>query len=615
MPQEGQIMLEYNHPYVKTVINDNTIYTPQVNDNVDIVRALYVFPSNKGQDGVITTQKNVQEFLKEYGKPDYNKFGQAPYMPYACLLGGGTCYCMRIVASNAKPANVVISAETKWDSSEGKLHIRYVADSFELESVDELGTKMQSLIKDTELPESGYAKFPLIGVCFKGKGTYGNNYSIRINSDKISNKKRNAFKSYSLELISNEASSVTESRITGLSFNEDSILNNTSYFIDDVINMNSDLKITTTVDTTILNRYIKYLNSIAKTGTNHTFSLNDDLLFGLDENSQPIEKVVLDAGSSTNNTFDLNGLTGIPFGSGSNGSFDSEDPSVRSASMVEAYKNAFSGKTNKGVRSKNRYPIQFLFDANFDSEVKSALVELALKRGDCQCYIDAGIQYDIDSVLTWDDTDSIKAIDSPYVQKEFEHFSIVDPFSGRKIAMTITYFYSYALSKHLTANNLSTPFVGEKYSKLTGHIKNSLYPLIDCDEEDIKEKLYERRLNYYEAIAENVFVRGTQQTSQVAISDLSEEHNVRVLLAMKRELESMVKSMSFDFGEPDDRKLFTEAADRKLEKYKNWCRSATVEFAMNDYEESQQIIHCYLAIVFKTINKRGIVEIDINPRV
>lgn len=615
MPQEGQIMLEYNHPYVKTVINDNTVYTPSVSNNVDIVRALYVFPSNKGQDGVITTQNNLQEFLKEYGNPDFNKFGQAPYMPYGCLLGGGTCYCMRIVAEDAKPANVIISAEVKWDSaSDGKLQIRYVADSVELASEDEISTKVQTLLKETP-EDGGYAKFPLIAVYFKGKGTYGNNYSVRINSDKVTNKKRTAFRNYSLELISNEASSVTETRVTGLSLNQDAIYNNTSYFIDDVINLNSGLKIKTSVDYAMIEKYIAYLNNVAGTGTNHTFTIDDDILFGLDASGKAIDKVTIEAGSTENNTFDLNGLTGIPFGSGSNGKFDSTDPTERSKAINQAYIDAFSGKTNKGVRSKNRYPIQFLFDANFDMTVKTALVELATKRGDCECYIDAGIHYDVDSVIAWNDSEAVQAINNFAVHKEMAHYSIMDPFTGRKIPMTITYFYSYAMPSHLSNNNLNIPFVGERYSKLTGHIKNSLYPLIDCDEEDVKEKLYERNLNYYEAIAENTFVRGTQQTSQNVISDLSEEHNVRVLLAMKRELETMTRSNCYDFAEPDDRKLYTEAADRKLEKYKNYCRSASVEFTMNPYEEEQEIIHCYLAVIFKTINKRGIVEIDINPRV
>jgi len=44
-------------------------------------------------------------------------------------------------------------------------------------------------------------------------------------------------------------------------------------------------------------------------------------------------------------------------------------------------------------------------------------------------------------------------------------------------------------------------------------------------------------------------------------------------------------------------------------------RDADVSFAMNKWEEERSILHCYLWVIFKTINKRQIIEIDINKRV
>ncbi|MNC76238.1 hypothetical protein D3C75_1279160 [compost metagenome] len=44
-------------------------------------------------------------------------------------------------------------------------------------------------------------------------------------------------------------------------------------------------------------------------------------------------------------------------------------------------------------------------------------------------------------------------------------------------------------------------------------------------------------------------------------------------------------------------------------------RSGDVDFRMTPWEEERSILHCYVELVFRTINKRGIVEIDINRRV
>ena len=49
---EGNIILEHNHPYIKTVIYDNSAPKVEVPEVDDGVRFLSVIQSAKGQDGV-----------------------------------------------------------------------------------------------------------------------------------------------------------------------------------------------------------------------------------------------------------------------------------------------------------------------------------------------------------------------------------------------------------------------------------------------------------------------------------------------------------------------------------------------------------------------------------
>ena len=84
---------------------------------------------------------------------------------------------------------------------------------------------------------------------------------------------------------------------------------------------------------------------------------------------------------------------------------------------------------------------------------------------------------------------------------------------------------------------------------------------------------------------------------------------------MKRILEDFCIRRLYDFASAEDRVKFTEDADRLFTSYTNREVSTyNVYFDMNEFEENKSILHCYLAVVFRTLGKRCIVEIDINKR-
>ena len=68
---EGNIILEHNHPYIKTVIYDNSAPKVEVPEVDDGVRFLSVIQSAKGQDGVFLKFTNTEDFVEEYGVPNY----------------------------------------------------------------------------------------------------------------------------------------------------------------------------------------------------------------------------------------------------------------------------------------------------------------------------------------------------------------------------------------------------------------------------------------------------------------------------------------------------------------------------------------------------------------
>ena len=72
--------------------------------------------------------------------------------------------------------------------------------------------------------------------------------------------------------------------------------------------------------------------------------------------------------------------------------------------------------------------------------------------------------------------------------------------------------------------------------------------------------------------------------------------------------------MIYDFSEASDRLRFADECDEALRYYKQKVRGFEIKFSMSNYEEERSILHCYLDVVFRTIAKRGVIEINIQNR-
>lgn len=616
MPREGQLIPKYWHPHVETYINDNTVFTQKTEELTSVVDAMFIFFSPKGRDNKIIKISSLSDFLDEYGTPNMN-YGQACYMPYAKLSGGTPCYCMRVTDTNSSYANVVISAKVKWNSDTSALDIKYVAETIPtLKSLDAVSSEMDTLTTKGSNPDSEqYLTYPLFCFYSTGKGDYGNDFRVRMTPDNNGDRS-NEYKNYTVELSTASSGMRKIGVFSRAMMYVNGIVGTKSYFLDDLINDEDEGSTKINVYTDV-NNFEKILE-VYNTNSENPDLIPEtaDILFGKNKLGVAISDINIstEQGSTVGTVISLDDVNGIPLESGDNGNFGpGVDPSTKEKAIEDGYLAAFGGKLDKGVLSTRRFPVRYFYDANYSENVKSALIALVNKREDCQLYLDAGIQPSTEAILTW--AEQLKGKRGRLISTECQHYDIKDPFTGKRITMTTTYFLASIMSRVLEENGLNTAITGEAYAKLSGHIKNSLYPIIDADDKEVKEKLYNLRVNYFEAIGENSFIRATQSTSQEINSDLSEENNMRVTLDIKRNLEAMNLSKIYNLAEPEDRKLFKEAADRLIAEYRGMCRDAQVDFAMNSYEEERSILHCYLSIVFKSMVKVGIIEIDINPRV
>ena len=90
---------------------------------------------------------------------------------------------------------------------------------------------------------------------------------------------------------------------------------------------------------------------------------------------------------------------------------------------------------------------------------------------------------------------------------------------------------------------------------------------------------------------------------------------MHVLMWLKRNIENDCLNNLYNFANAAERQAFTTVETAKYENLiGKELYSLSIRFDMNEWEAERSILHCYVELQFRTINKRAIVEIDVNKR-
>lgn len=329
-----------------------------------------------------------------------------------------------------------------------------------------------------------------------------------------------------------------------------------------------------------------------------------------DENMYTVNKVV-----------DFQSAKGLKLTNGGNGYFDKpRTVTVDGVSTEYTYedeleiclKNAYNGTYDSKILSSRLIGVSAFFDANYPMGVKKQIVDLAAARNDCRVYLDTGIMTSIAGITNVIKDYSI--FDDHMVSVDIHNYTTREYSSNKKVNVTIDYLLSALYVDHVTNYGYHIPFCKE-YVKLSGHIKDSLRPIIDEYNLDLKERLNNNRLNFFECTGENQFQRATQNTTQKTQTDLLEESNSTILYTIKRLIEIDVQKELYNFADESVRNSFIEVERAKYASLAgNVVEKFNISFATSEYEFEHSILHCYLAITFRGLTKQAIVEIDLNKR-
>lgn len=670
MPQKTQIVPKFQHPHVETYIND---YTQYKDEDVTVVdnnsKFISVFKSYSGIDNVLVKKSSLTDFIKTYGTSNYEKYGQPLMMPIGILsAGNATVHCMRVMPDNAFAANSILNLLYKIDGT--KMIIKFQASHIDIgDATSEEGEINHDLFKtqkafkkylrscadamtktgETEVDELGFNSIPIATFRMNGRGVYGNEYRWRIVPNSVYEKDY-GIKMYTFEVMN------TSGGIEKVASYVGSIVTSDKYgdsltLINDIIDEEDMGDII--MDVQVIEENVEFVYDIFKSFVEKLPEKDQDKngIPDLDEfdpffgrlvgsndkniNIQIVGEMVNGVGVddySHENDISIDRSQGTSLAGGDDGDFgvnatwhyvgvDTEGKEYEEdwtgqraidAATTDAYVKAFSGVFDKTIVSTRRTPCTALLDANYPYEVKEKMAELADMRESTLLYIDGGIEVTTSNIKST--VARLENFNTRNISKSIQHYTTKDPTTKKRCEVTATYFIGQSLATHFRNEGSWIPFV-KSYARLSGHVKNTLEPCIDDTDSELKEFLYENRINYFECIEENVYERATQNTAQGVNSDLVEENNMYTLYEIKRIIEADCWDSLYSFTSAEARADFSTFEKAKFSGWEgNRLQTIDIVFDANDWEAERSIVHCYVSVQFRNLMKRVIIEIDVNKR-
>lgn len=616
MPRTSQIVPEHSYPHQMVVVNDNTTVSATVASDSGSTKMLFVFASPKGRDNqMLTINTGLAGFLKEYGQGPFSLYGQ-PYMnAYAAAASGGaTLQCMRVTDTNAKYAVVNVVAQYHVDDVTKEMTVKFVANPMDTAISDLSNIDAYTPDPTVTISEVVYQQVKLFTVAYLGRGSYGNNVRFRI-SNYSTGDKENDFKNYLFETYINDGG-LTKQEEFQICFDEDAEYSGVSLFSDGIVN-DPDSGSYMVMLNTNMSGFQAVVDAYNVANVDSTYTIDTfDVLLGIDKSTQSaISKYTIDTVSD--GVVALNALTGVALQSGDDGDFAASTASAtRTTALNAAYLAAYTGTTTSDIKSKNKFPANVILDANFAIDTKLAIAALALTRGDCVAMVDCGVGITTKaSVKPYVTTNLATNLTNRVQTIEAYCFKTKDPYNGKVVTVTGTYWLAAALPSHFAEDGAKhIPLAGNNYGVISGYITNSVYPVFDEDVDSAAmDELADMHVNFTKLNANQDVVRATQTTCQSTTSNLSELNNVFILLDIKRDCEKLCTKFEFNFSEASDIARFNAVARDLLNGYADaQVRSISAKFDKNSWEAERGILHLYVEFVHKDLVKISIIEIDVN---
>lgn len=443
--------------------------------------------------------------------------------------------------------------------------------------------------------------FPLFTVTDNGRGKSTKRFNIQPDYQLS---KQNSFEFYTFNVI---ADAETNAEYTRFSIDPNIIYLKTSMSLTE-----------SSKDLTQLDAYQyeegsnKFIKAVSEaTGVDEDTLKSIDILFGCDRAGKALDYISVDLTKSEDeaeNGYDLADATGMMIMSGDNGEFG-DKPFGTSAWNKQAVK-FFSGEFDDSVFNPNQINIDAVFDANYPSEVKKAILDLAEFRQDFFYFRDFGLdKYTYDQFKI-----AAKEFDhSKFAASYITTYDVLDPYSRKQINVTLMYSLAVKMINHFNLRR-NAPCAGIQYGftfdeaiKGTVNFCPKFTPKVDQ-----KTELMDLGLNYCGYI-NNQLVLETTNTSQDPYSQLSYINNILAVQQIIHRVREVCPINRYTFITSDDLETYKKAVNNAIMQYKENFDTLEFVYVADPIMKANKIFNASIKVSFKDFVQTEIFKIYALP--
>lgn len=561
-----------------------------------------------------------QNFYKLFGYfIDFEKYGQAAIQAANIINNGGELMIKRVVAKDATLANIVIVAKVSTDrvqktdkdgkplyidsvtheettdpgESNEKVMINIAKTKFELVTVT--GKKTQAEIAEearksfVENEDENIFTYPLAIIVDNGRGVSTKRFGI---DPQYGISKNQNFMIYRFKYLGSEdldAESVYFALTPGVIYLKKSM--------DIGMASTEMLQCRAEALEECVDAFYARVSEISGISVDELYKI--DVLFGKDSKGAPVQGYALDETSQN-----LGITMGFGLESGTNGAFGDKpiDTDEYEQELVEFYNGTF----DSDIFNLDMYKPDACIDANYPYAVKKAIYDLAKFRKDFYFFGDLGLD-----VNTFENA-QMKMLDMPrdkFTGWYGQSYQILNPFTKRRINVTISYGISRCIIDHLNTKR-NTPYCGILYGwtfpeaiEGTVNFTPKITPVTNQ-----KIALDDIRLNYA-SVLNNVLTMETEFTSQAELTQLSFANNVIAIQAIVKDVRDKCPKFRYSFISTDDLQSYKKAVNRIINKYTGWFESLEFVYVQDDIMKANKIFEASLKVKHKDFVQSEILNI------
>lgn len=562
-----------------------------------------------------------QTFYKLFGYYiDFEKYGQAAIQAANIINNGGELMLKRVVAEDATLANIVVCARVstdrvqKTDSNGNPLYIdpdtqketindgdgsfekamiNVAKIKYELVTVTGKKTKAEiveearrSFVQDEESQEFVY---PLFVIADNGRGESTKRFGV---DPQYKIAKNQNFFIYRLKYLGSEdldAEQIYFALTPGVIYLEKSM----------DIGMSSSEMLQADAESLedCVDAFYAKVSEISGISIDELYSC--DMLFCKNRKGQPIQGLSLDDSGQ-----DLSISMGFALESGTNGAFG--DKPIETPEYEQALIDFYTGVYDSDIYNLDMYKPDACIDANYPYAVKKAICDLAMYRKDFFFFGDMGL--DVNTFSNAKEKMSSMPRDK-FTAWYPQSYQVINPFTRRRINVTITYSIARLVITHLN-NNRNCPYCGILYGwtipeAIEGTV--NFCPKI-TPAENQKTECDDLRINYA-SILNDTLTLETTYTSQENLTQLSFINNVIAIQKIVKDVRDNCPAFRYSFISTDDLSTYKSAVNNIISKYTKWFESLEFVYVQDDVMRANKIFEASLRVKHKDFVQAEILNI------